>query len=219
MKLLDIISNPSFRPADVRDVPWCQINSQLASSTTRDAADVTPESAEWLEEDAGWVKTEVAISVPFHRRSAKPGPHTFVAGDLFHRPLVSVIREKISRATDAQGFHYEPFELHWQPGGSSTKTRVHGELYSSPAFLKVHQELQAAPNEQNCNLPKVVAALMFWSDSTHLTSFGDAKLWPLYLYFGNESKYRRAKPSNHLCEHIAYFQKVSISTLTRRSTY
>ncbi|KZP02296.1 hypothetical protein FIBSPDRAFT_770925, partial [Athelia psychrophila] len=54
MKLLDIISNPSFRPADVRDVPWCQINSQLASSTTRDAADVTPESAEWLEEDAGW---------------------------------------------------------------------------------------------------------------------------------------------------------------------
>jgi hypothetical protein len=49
---------------------------------------------------------------------------------------------------------------------------------------------------------------MFWSDSTQLASFGDASLWPLYMFMGNESKYRRCKPSQHLCSHVAYFKKV-----------
>jgi len=55
---------------------------------------------------------------------------------------------------------------------------------------------------------------MFWSDATHLTAFGNTKLWPLYMFFGNESKYRRCKPSHHLCEHIAYFQTASQLLLT-----
>ncbi|RXW21632.1 hypothetical protein EST38_g4229 [Candolleomyces aberdarensis] len=50
---------------------------------------------------------------------------------------------------------------------------------------------------------------MLASDSTHLTSFGDAQLWPCYLFFGNESKYRRCQPSQHLCHQIAYFEKLS----------
>ncbi|KJA21682.1 hypothetical protein HYPSUDRAFT_111821, partial [Hypholoma sublateritium FD-334 SS-4] len=49
---------------------------------------------------------------------------------------------------------------------------------------------------------------MFGSDATHLTSFGSASLWPCYMYFGNESKYRRCKPTYNLCNHIAYFQKL-----------
>ncbi|KAH7904490.1 hypothetical protein BJ138DRAFT_1019091 [Hygrophoropsis aurantiaca] len=72
--------------------------------------------------------------------------------------------------------------------------------------MDAHKEVQGLPNEPGCDRPKVVVALQFWSDSTHLTSFGNAKLWPLYLWFGNESKYRRCKPSCHLCNHIAYFQ-------------
>ncbi|KIM62395.1 hypothetical protein SCLCIDRAFT_119837, partial [Scleroderma citrinum Foug A] len=57
-------------------------------------------------------------------------------------------------------------------------------------------------------LPRRIVALMFWSDVTVLTSFGDTKLWPVYMYFGNESKYERCQPSNHLCMHIAYLQMV-----------
>ncbi|KAG1857827.1 hypothetical protein F4604DRAFT_1931350 [Suillus subluteus] len=49
---------------------------------------------------------------------------------------------------------------------------------------------------------------MFWSDSTHLTTFGNAKLWPLYMYFGNESKYHCCKPTCNLSNHVAYFQKL-----------
>lgn len=51
---------------------------------------------------------------------------------------------------------------------------------------------------------------MFWSDATQLTSFGNAKLWPCYLFFGNKSKYRRCRPSCNLCCHVAYFEDASI---------
>ena len=54
----------------------------------------------------------------------------------------------------------------------------------------------------------VILALMIWSDSTHLASFGTASLWPIYLYFGNLSKYTRAKPSSFAAHHLAYIPKV-----------
>ena len=85
---------------------------------------------------------------------------------------------------------------------------VQGKLYSSPSFLDMHQDLQDSPGEPGCMLPWVVVALMFLSDLTHLTAFGDMKLWPLYLLFGNNSKYLHCKPTSHLCEHVAYFIKV-----------
>ncbi|KAH7924724.1 hypothetical protein BV22DRAFT_1012700 [Leucogyrophana mollusca] len=128
--------------------------------------------------------------------------------DFRHRSLILIIREKLANAGDDSLFHYEPYELLWQSVDGKHKTRLHGELYNSPAFLEAHQTLQESPPEPRCNLLRVVAALMFWSDSTHLTSSGNTKLWPLYLYFGNESKYRRCKPSCNLCNHAAYFRKL-----------
>ncbi|KAF8067028.1 hypothetical protein FPV67DRAFT_1562486 [Lyophyllum atratum] len=52
---------------------------------------------------------------------------------------------------------------------------------------------------------------MFWSDSTHLTAFGQAKLWPAYMFLGNNSKYHRCCPTANLCNHVAYFQKLPSS--------
>ena len=49
---------------------------------------------------------------------------------------------------------------------------------------------------------------MFASDATMLTSFGDAKVWPCYGFFGNDSKYMRSKPSLNLGEPVAFFEKV-----------
>src|ERR1700722_1388352 len=204
-ELMDIVGDPDFRPADIRDVKWDVINRTLASD----------DQEEWLDEDAGWRNTPVTISVPYSpRRGVRPppnsGPRNYTVADFYHRSLVSVIREKLSSPTDNLHFHYEPYELNWQPGDSQRTARTYGELYTSPAFIEAHRELQNSPAVPGCDLPRVVVALMFWSDVTHLASFGNAKLWPLYLFFGNESKYRRCKPSCHLCHHIAYFQKVSL---------
>jgi hypothetical protein len=201
-ELVKIVGDPDFRPADVRDAKWDHIDKQLASDS---------DEGEWL--DADWTRTPVTIQVPFQRRRGIPlgpqvGPRNYIITDFYHRSLVSVVREKLADPHHDHLFHYEPYELKWQPGGAPRPVRVYGELYSSPAFMDAHQELQESPGEPDCDLPRFIIGLMFWSDATHLTSFGDAKLHPLYMYFGNESKYRRCKPSCHLCNHVAYFQKV-----------
>jgi hypothetical protein len=201
-RLVDIIADPDFNPADIRNVRWDKVNASLGSDNTD----------EWVD-DAVWTNSTVTITVPFQSRRGEGGDHLtspkdFTVPNFRHRNLVSVIREKLSNPTNGAHFHYEPYELHWRPGNGAQEARVYGELYTSTAFIDAHQELQASPTEPNCDLQRVVVALMFWSDVTQLTSFGDASLWPLYLFFGNESKYRRCKPSNHACHHVAYFQKV-----------
>jgi hypothetical protein len=221
-KLLSIIGSPDFRPEDVRHGKWAKVDALLAKNdfdrdgdralqgceTEKTDGPADDEDAAWIDEDSGWKKTPIFISVPFHSRLKNPGPKEYLVGDFYHRSFVSVIREKLKNAPDVQNFHYEPFELFWKPNDENVETRVHGELYTSPAFLEAHRTLQEIPGEPGCDLPRVVVALMFWSDSTHLTSFGNAKLWPNYLFFGNESKYHRCKPTCHLCNHVAYFQSV-----------
>jgi hypothetical protein len=200
---MNIVGDPEFQPADIRNVNWDKINEELAAE----------DGGEWLDEDAGWTRTSVAISVPYQPRRGVPsdahaGPRNYLADDFYHRSLVSIIREKLSGTRDFHYFHFEPYELLWEPTKNHRPIRVQSELYSSPAFMDAHRELQDSPRQPGCDLPRVIVALMFWSDVTHLTAFGNAKIWPLYLFFGNDSKYRRCKPSWHLAEHVAYFQKV-----------
>ena len=199
-ELIGIIGDVDFQPSDVRSTNWEKINKLLA--------DGGHDEGEGKDEDAGWKTLSVSISVPFHRYTSNPGPQEYVVTNFHHRPLVSVIREKLANETDAPHFHYEPYELLWRPSDDRDPVRIHSELYTSPAFMDAHNALQDMPGEPNCELPRVLVALMFWSDGTQLTNFGDAKLWLLYMFFGNESKYRRGKPSCHLCEHVAYFESV-----------
>ncbi|KAG2072207.1 hypothetical protein BDR04DRAFT_1127720 [Suillus decipiens] len=96
---------------------------------------------------------------------------------------------------------------------------IKGELYTSPAFMDVHCKLQASPAEAGCDLSHVVAALMFWSDATQLTTFSNMKLWLVYMYFRNESKYHCCRPSCYLGNHLAYFQKLPDSFKDFMGTY
>jgi len=201
--LLKIVGHPDFRPEDVAKTNWRHINAQL-SGDLRDEDGWEDEQA-----DGDWIETPIKIKVPFHSRTLCPGQEEFEVGKLHHRKLVSVIREKISRPSSHPHHHFEPYELYWQPKEAAERVRVHGELYSSEAFIDAHHNLQASPREPGCQLPRVVAGLMFASDGTQLTAFSNAKLWPLYLAIGNESKYRRSKPSCQAFEHLAYFETVS----------
>ncbi|KAJ2933285.1 hypothetical protein H1R20_g3796, partial [Candolleomyces eurysporus] len=198
--LVKLLQKPGF-VEDVAGTKWPKVLGALgeeADSSSQDAAD-----DEWVDDD-GWKTTPVSITVPIGKRV-----ETCTVGSLYHRNIVSIIREKITNSPDMQYFHYDPFEVLWQPDPTVPPMRVHSELYNSDAFLKAHRELQDSPPRPDCNRPRVVASLMFWSDETHLTNFSNAKLWPCYMFFGNESKYRRAKPSMNLCHHVAYFEKPS----------
>ena len=201
--LIDVVGNPTFSPADVWDVSWKDVNRRLVVDD------------QWIDENTGWDRTPVSISVLFQPCRGTPSgcnavPQQFTIPDFYHRSLVSVIKEKLACATDNDFFHYQPYRLKWQSASHPDPINVHGELYHSEAFIEADRELQNSPLEPKCTAPRHIVALMFASDSTQLTSFGDAKLWPLYLYFGNESKYRRCKPSCHLANHVAYFQNVCL---------
>ena len=103
-------------------------------------------------------------------------------------------------------FHYMPFKTFWKDSSTPEMVpqRVYDELYSSNAMIEAHMKLQQQPPELGCTLEHVIASLMLWSDSTHLANFGTASLWPLYLFFGNQSKSVRGKPKTASCHHVAY---------------
>lgn len=207
--LLKIVGDPRFRPEDVANVNWNRIDTLLGGSNSS----VDNDQDNWEDErDGDWSKTAIRIKVPFHKRMLRPGQEDFVAGTLHHRKLVPVIREKLSRPSFHPHLHLEPYELLWQPNEGSRHMRVYGELYTSDCFIEAHRALQNSPPEPGCELPRYVVGLMFASDGTQLTAFSDAKLWPLYLALGNESKYRRSKPTNNAFEHIAYFEKVCFTS-------
>jgi hypothetical protein len=200
-QLLSIVGNPTFSAVDVSGVPWDSINKMLGDHDPDGSSD----NPEWLSSDHGWKSSPITISVPFHSRSANPGPKPYTVQDFYHRSLISILEEKIKNPIQAAHFHYEPYELLWHPPHRDRDVKVHGELFASSVFLDAYRELQESPPEPGCELPRVVTVFMFWSDATQLSTFGNQKLWLLYMYFGNESKYRRCQPLNNSCSHATYF--------------
>ena len=201
--LINVLGHPDFRVEDVTKTKWSNINTTLSSSRgTFDAGDVQPE---WMDES--WKCSPITIQVPFHWLTGNPGSHPYSAGEFYHCSLVSVIKEWLKSADAGTHLHLHPHELLWKRGLKDI--RVYGEMYNLDKLLEMHHELQNSASVPSCNAPQAILPLMFWSDSTHLISFGQAKLWPLYMFFGSDSKYRRSKSNENLCSHIAYFQKVS----------
>ena len=119
--------------------------------------------------------------------------------------MKSVLTDSISST-----FHMMPFKQLWTTVDGHD-VHVYSEAYTSPWMLDIHKEINSllVPREPGDNYEQVVAPLMLWSDATQLANFGDASLWPVYLFFGNQSKYTRGKPTAEACHHVAYIPFVS----------
>ncbi|KAJ3535560.1 hypothetical protein NMY22_g6430 [Coprinellus aureogranulatus] len=201
--LVAVLKDPGFSVDDIADVNWKAAFKMLGSSPE----DPLFETCDWMCED-GWRCTPVSIDVPFHRQMNRPGIEKYSAGKFYHRPLVSVIKERLTNRAGTP-FHYYPYWASWEGQTGVTESELYGELYTSRAFRQAYEALQQEIfDDANKGLERIVVALMFSSDTTHLTSFGSANLWPCYLFFGNESKYERCKPSKHRGEQVAYFLKL-----------
>ncbi|KAJ3539624.1 hypothetical protein NMY22_g4649 [Coprinellus aureogranulatus] len=201
-RLVEILTSDDFVPQDLRAANWATINSTLAASVFED-----PKDAHWVDDGESWKTIPLSLQVPFDSASTFPGPRHFTVEGFRFRPLLPIIREKLQDKSEADHFHLVPSQLLWQPIGNEDATRVYGELYHSDAFLEAYRDIQNLPPEcEEDSLPRCVVALMFASDETMLASFGTAQAWPLYLFFGNISKYRRTKASLKQFEEVAYFQ-------------
>ena len=108
----------------------------------------------------------------------------------------------------AEHFHFFPHQMFWKPSPDLPPERIYSDLYTADSFINEHLKIRSQPHELGCQLETVVAAIMLWSDLTHLTSFGNASLWLIYMFFSNLSKYIRAKPTSFAAHHLAYIPKV-----------
>ncbi|KAJ3804874.1 hypothetical protein F5876DRAFT_82487 [Lentinula aff. lateritia] len=154
-----------------------------------------------------FLRTSVDIEVPSGDKNI-PSKKFSIPGLLYRKPL-SVIHAAFTSHL-ANQFHYTPFRL-FQTSKTSESSddediqHVHTDVYNSNAFIQEHYRvLQAPTNDPNCKCEKVIAALMCWSDAMQLANFGTAKLWPIYMLFGNLSKYIRASPNSGAVNHLAY---------------
>ena len=199
----DVLGAEDFKLKDLAGFSARQENIQLDDSE-RDSID-TPYSCD------GWVESDIEISVPCSLKDDSGLGRPFSIPGLQHRSLLAVMKAALADVT-ARRFHFSPFRCIWK-SFTGVEEKCFDEAYTSDAWLEAHDKLQKQSNEPDCKLEKVVLGLMFWSDSTHLASFGTASVWPLYLYFANLSKYFRGRPNSGASHHVAYIPSVCVSVI------
>ncbi len=169
----------------------------------------------------GWREGSVKIRMPKekHRHGREEDAPEATVGNIHYRPFLEVIKAAYQDAR-AQRYHWFPFRLFRRqtppsPGSPpDPPERLITDIYNSDAMLEEHEKVQtkardAREPDDDPAVEYVVAPVMVWSDSTHLTSFGTASLWPIYILFGNLSKYVRARPTAFAAHHLAYIPSVS----------
>lgn len=132
--------------------------------------------------------------------SNNPIPIFSVSG-LVHRSLTEIIKAVWS-SEDSTDFQFVPFQQVWTRSPSGNDEHVLGELYTSDVFNDAYEVLQNQPPEPGYQLECIICVLMLYSDLMHLANFGDASLWPLYLFFGYQSKYVHASPALGSCYEV-----------------
>jgi hypothetical protein len=200
----DVLGSREFKLEDLTGFNARQANNCLDLSEKDDLDD--PFSHD------GWIESSVQISIPTGSKDSSGCGANFTVPGLHHRSLLSVMKAAIADTT-ACYFHFSPFKRIWKPS-YGPEERCFDEAYTSDSWIDSHNELQKQPNEPGCKLEKVILGLMFWSDSTHLASFGTASVWPLYMYFANLSKYFRGKPNSAAAHHVAYIPSVCSTQFT-----
>jgi hypothetical protein len=153
-----------------------------------------------------WIETSVTIDIPI--RSKEDGPRPYTIPGFHYRPLIEVLRAAFADA-QAAAFHLFPFKHIWKDPLDNHEERVYDELYTSDAWLEAQDSLHKLPKEFGCSLERVIAGFMLFSDATHLANFGTAKAWPLYVYFGNLTKYVRSSPTSGSCHLVGFLPSVS----------
>jgi hypothetical protein len=162
----------------------------------------------------GWKISSLKIKVPF----LKSRPRTFKVDGLHHCSIVNVVTAALTkRRPPASAFHYTPFRSFWKsptPLQPEHTERVFDEIYASDTCIREYEKIQNLPPAHNpdgmpCTLERSMACLMMWSDATQLGNVGQNKLWPIYMFLGNQSKVQRGKGTGRECHHLAYIPSVS----------
>ena len=160
-------------------------------------------------EGQGWKRGSVKISVPCPKNKVpEDEAMEFEVDGLLYQDLTAIIKDACQDQV-AEPFHTTPFREMWRSTEDAPPIRLYGEAYTSDEMISAYEEVQSIPLHPDYpDVENVVVELAPYSDGTMLAQFGTMFLWPLYIYFGNLSKYIRSQPSSHAAHHTAYFPSV-----------
>ena len=200
----DVLLKPDFKLEDLTNFRAARESQRVDVIKDKTLANSLFQAAN------GWYKTTINIPVPFERvtyKSISDIPR-FRIESLFYRRPIEVLKAALQNASPEE-FHFQPFKMYWQHNENDPEDleRIYTDLYNADEFINEHNRIQQehGTSEHEC----VIAAIMFWSDSTQLANFGTASSWPVYLFLGNLSKYVRCMPNAFAAHHLAYIPKVN----------
>jgi hypothetical protein len=225
----NVILQPDFNPRDLAGINLQAIDAKLAAAAySQPGCDNEP-----FKKSDGWIAKSISIQVPVLGKGkasraltsqfvSVPGaliskfihilPNTNLhRAGLHSRKILSGIRRGFSR-NNINKFHYEPFQEYWvlPEASKADPNTIMGEIYTSRVMLDAHKEVQRLNiSDQNCKLPRMVAAVMLGSDALQLGMFSTKKAWVLYMWLGNLSKYECCKPNSNSCFELAHIPSVS----------
>ncbi|EIW53823.1 uncharacterized protein TRAVEDRAFT_132848 [Trametes versicolor FP-101664 SS1] len=163
----------------------------------------------------GWTEGSVEIPLPKTgtKYASEDAAPKFKVGGIYHRRLIPLIRAAAEDTRFAEQYHWIPHKLFWTPrieGAAPphpvNPIRIITDTYNADAMNEEFEKIRAQPRNpaDAASVEYGIAAILLWSDMTHLTSFGSAALWPIYMYLGNLSKYIRGMPTEFAAHHLAY---------------
>ncbi|KAI0323530.1 hypothetical protein GY45DRAFT_1349767 [Cubamyces sp. BRFM 1775] len=181
----------------------------------------------------GWIESSVKIPLPKARKKFKSEAEvpTLDVGGIFHRRLTDLIKCVAEDTWFAERYHWHPHVLFWVPtaqhsdgdeAGDSAEAlpprsqdpqsppsppiRVFTDVYNSDCARAEYEKIKSQPRHEDDHEDVEYAPfpILLWSDATHLSSFGSAYMWPIYMYCGALSKYVRGMPTEFAAQHLAY---------------
>ena len=205
-RLVKCLKSPYFNLSQLKDFNATNAVHQFEKSQSSSNPGTT------LKPGDGWKTGSVKIRVPCtgvkQREQDEP---EFTVNGILYRDTVEVITRELQDPDSFERIHIKPFEEWWKPSESDDPVRVYSDVFTSDAMLEADRQLQdslKAAASAGPQLETFIVSALFYSDSTCLTAFSNATLWPMYMFIGNESKYVRSKPNSFSAHHIAYLPTV-----------
>ena len=202
----DMVNNPYF------DLSQLENFNAVSALRRFDKRHCSSKSGTTLTPGDGWKNGSVKIRLPCARvKQREEDAPEFTVDGLLYRDPVEVIATELQDPDSFERIHLKPFEEWWRPNESDDPVRVYSEVYTSDAMLEAERQLQDSQKDTASSGPQLetfVVSVGLYSDSTNLTAFSHASLWPMYMFIGNESKYVRSKPTSFSAHHIAYLPTV-----------
>ncbi|KXN85079.1 hypothetical protein AN958_11721 [Leucoagaricus sp. SymC.cos] len=198
----NVLLSPDYDPEHLKNFSAKREGRRMDTATgmAKDSKSAT----DFFGGTSGWKEGSVKLKVPVEGQAYRDEDQApmYTVSSIYHHSIVDIIKVAFTEPA-AGSFHYIPYKLFWNCASDAPPERVITELYNSDAFLEEHAKLEQQHGSSG-SPENAIAAIMLWSDSMHLANFGNATLWPIYCYFGNQSKYDWARPTSFAAHHLAY---------------